>query len=113
MSDERAFAAAVAKLGPKGELGAEHTKNRSALGTLCAVAARLDGTPTSGGQRGLLIAHGVLWASLILATSILVSKTSARATFGSWLILIYIPLWMGSEQILRRALRNGPRRGAR
>ncbi|MCU1348966.1 MAG: hypothetical protein JWO56_1996, partial [Acidobacteria bacterium] len=47
LSDEEAFRAAIARVGSAPELTTEHAKNRSALGTVCRVAARLDGSWTN------------------------------------------------------------------
>jgi hypothetical protein len=112
MSDEQAFAAAVAKLGSAENLSAELAKNRSPLGVACAVAARLESQDSSIGNRGLFVAHGVVWASVVIAIA-LWSKKTYSSTASQWLILtILIPCWLGSEQILRRALRSGSKRGA-
>ena len=110
LSDERAFAAAVARLGRGPELAAEHAKNRSILGRACAAVARYDRLDSSGGHRGVLIAHSMLWASVMLGTSLVMSKTAASGTLGSLLIVVLIPSWWGSELILRRALRRKTKR---
>jgi len=111
MSDEMAFAAAVAKLGEKHELSAEHAKNRSILGKIYAADARYARSISSGQHRGLLIAHAMIWAVLILASSLVMSKTDARETFVLLITCVWGPLWWGSDQILRRALHQGPGRG--
>lgn len=106
LSNELAFAAAVTKLGPRPELTAEHAKNRSLLRTGCAMAARYERSGSSGEHRGLLIAHSILWASVMVATSMLMSKPTVSDASG-WLLLgVLVPSWWGSEQILRRALRQ-------
>jgi hypothetical protein len=113
LSDEQAFAAAVAKLGPATTLASEHAKNRSLLGTLCAAAARLERGESSAQARSLLMAHAIVWASVMIATALMMKK-SAGVQATEWLILlILIPSWLGSEQILRRALRSRSRGGAR
>ena len=110
VSDERAFAAAVARLGQGQELAAEHAKDRSVLRKACAVVARYDRMESSGGHRGLLIAHSMLWASVMLATSLMMSRAAASGTLGLLLIVVLVPSWWGSELILRRALRHKPKR---
>jgi hypothetical protein len=114
LSDEQAFAAAVAKLGPAPELAAEHAKNRSLLQTGCAAAARYERSEPSGKRRGLLVAHAIIWAVLTIASA-LVWKSAAPAASGAfeWLLIgVFVPSWLASEQILRRALRAKPRAGA-
>lgn len=112
MTEEQAFRAAVAALGSVPALAAEHAKNRSLLRTGCAVAARLGGSPPSGERRGILVAHALIWAALILGTSLLLSKSSTKDAFSLLLITILLPCWFASEQILRRALRSSPAAGA-
>jgi hypothetical protein len=108
LSDEQAFAAAAAKLGPGPDLAAEHAKNRSLLGTACAAAARDERSEPSRQRRWLLLAHAILWAVVILASSAALSKTAAPAAFGWMLSGVLVPIWWASEQILRRALRRKP-----
>jgi hypothetical protein len=100
LSDEEAFRTAVARLGSVSELSAENAKNRSAFGAACAVAAKLEG-PFSRQHRGLLLAHALLWATLIIASSVILKKAEAAAWMS---IAILIPLWWASEQLLRRAV---------
>jgi hypothetical protein len=109
LSDEEAFRAATARLGAAPELTAEHAKNRSALGTVCRVAGRLDGSWTNSEDRRALLAHGMIWASLMIGFSIVMSKAAPAAVSLSLLFGIILPLWLASEQLLRRALRH--RRG--
>ena len=112
LSDEQAFATAVARLGPASKLAAEHVKNRSLLGAGCAVAARFEHGESSAHQRWLLVAHAVVWATAVIATSLVMKSAGSGA--AEWvLLLILIPSWLGSEQILRRALRSRPKGGAR
>jgi hypothetical protein len=119
LSDEEAFRAAVTRLGSPAELAAEHAKNRSALGAVCRVAAKYDSEMFNPGQRRLLISHSLIWASLMIATSIVFATFSLKAGKGAaavspWLItVIYTPLWFASEQLLRRAIRQGATGGAR
>jgi hypothetical protein len=113
LSDEEAFRTAVARLGAASELTAENAKNRSALGTVCQIAAKLDGpASTSPQHRRLLLAHAVLWATLMIASSLVLKKTGASQASGLLLTVILIPLWQASDQLLRRALRKRPVSGA-
>jgi hypothetical protein len=100
LSDEGAFRAAVARVGSARELMAEHAKNRSALGTVCQVAARLDGVANPD-HRPFLLAHAVIWAALIIASSLVLPKAVAV-----WFLVVASPLWWASDQLLRAALRN-------
>jgi hypothetical protein len=48
-----------------------------------------------------------------MITSALLLKKSAEPEMGAWmLIVIFIPLWLASDQILRAALRQKLSRGA-
>ena len=106
LSDEQAFAAAVAKLGHGSELSAEHAKNRSLLGTACAAAAGYERLDSGRETALLLLAHALLWAVVILASSVALSKTAAPGA-SKWLVTsVLVPIWWASEQLLRRALRQ-------
>jgi hypothetical protein len=112
LSDEEAFRTAIARLGAASELTAENAKNRSALGTVCQVAAKLDGpASTSLEHRRLLLAHAVIWAALLIASSLVLKKTGASEASALLLTVIFIPLWQASDQLLRRALRKRAPRG--
>jgi len=77
LSDEEAFRAAVARMGTSGELTAEIAKNRSPLGAVCRIAAKLDGPmPASAEDRRLLTAHAVVWATLMIASSMVLTTTA-------------------------------------
>ena len=107
LSEEEAFRAAVARIGSPSALTAEHAKNRSALGTVCRVAAKLDGSSSSPEQRRLLVAHALIWAALMIASALMLKKTASEVSV-LMLITIFIPLSWASEQLLRRAFRQGP-----
>jgi hypothetical protein len=105
LSDEEAFRGAIAKLGSAPELAAEHVKNRSALGTVCQLAGKLGDAGLSARDRRLLIAHGIVWATLIIASSFVLTKVADVPSVSRWLVLVtFVPLWWASEQILRRAI---------
>jgi hypothetical protein len=104
LSDEAAFAEAVRKLGRAGELAAENAKNQSALGTACAVAEKLDGAGPK--SRGLLLAHAIVWAAITVASALLAKASAASSSAFLWqMLLVLLPGWIATEQILRRALR--------
>jgi hypothetical protein len=112
LSDEQAFAAAVARVGAARELAAEHAKNRTLLQTACA-ATRAERGVGGGGARKLLTAHAILWAALMIASSLVLasmqlSSEAAAAGATTWFLVgVLMPCcWMVSEQILRRALRR-------
>jgi hypothetical protein len=107
LSDEAAFRAATARLGGAPALTAENAKNRSVFGTVCRVAAKLDGPlPTDPEHRRLLLAHAVIWAALMIASSLVLKKTGGSETSGLLLTVVFIPLWQASDRILRRVLRK-------
>jgi hypothetical protein len=106
LSEEEAFRAAIGRLGSASELMAEEGKNRSALGSVCQVAAKLDGAGLRPDHRGALLAHAFIWASLIIATSMMLSKTAVRDVYSLLLMVVFIPLWWASDQLLRSVLRR-------
>lgn len=115
LSEEAAFRAAIARLGAAPELAAEHAKNRSLLAKGCALAARVDrfdGPPLSGRQHLLLLAHAVVWAALMLASSLLLARSAAPDLLAYLLVGVQVPCWWASEQILRRSLDPKPPVGA-
>ena len=105
LTDEQAFRAAVATLGSESQLAAEHARNRSWLARVCAYERR----NSKGMRSDLLIAHAVIWASLILATSLFLSKSTTRNTTSLMITLVFVPMWLASEQILRHAMRRTSR----
>ncbi len=112
LSDEEAFRTAIARLGSAPELTAEHAKNSSALASACQVAAKLDRSGSSPGHRRRLLAHALVWAALIIASSLLLTRAAAPKAYASLLIVIFIPLWWASDQLLRLALRQRHAGGA-
>lgn len=112
-SDEQAFAAAVRKVGTARELNLEHEKNRSLFGRACSALARYDRADAIPGRRGPLLAHAILWASFMIATSFLLSKSATRDSISYLLIFGFVPVWWCSDQLLRQALRGGPKGGAK
>ncbi len=107
LSDEQAFAAAVAKMGESAQLAGEHAKGRSVFKSACAAAMRYERRDWQAGYRGPLMAHAIIWASLQVGVSLIVSSSDASVGTGLLLISLMTAMWWGSEQILRRALRQG------
>jgi hypothetical protein len=110
-SDEEAFRTATARLGSLSELAAEHEKNRSALGTACQVVAKLDGPHLTAEDRRLLLAHSVVWGALMIACALVLKKSTANEVFAWLLTGVFVPLWLASDRLLRRAMRQRPARG--
>ena len=90
-------------------LANEHAKDRSLLAKVCAYERR----GSKGVRSDLLISHAVVWASLMIATSLLLSKSTMPDTPSIMIIIVFVPLWMASEQILRLAMRRPPDGGGR
>jgi hypothetical protein len=105
LSNDEAFRVATARLGSASQLIAENAKNRSALGTVCQVAAKADRS-SSPEYRRLLLGHAVVWAALMIACAMVLKKTVEAEVAGWLLILTFIPLWFASDQLLQRALRS-------
>ena len=106
LSDEAAFHAAVARLGSATALAAEDARNRSALSTVCQVASKFERSTSMPQHRRALLAHAVIWASLMLAASI-VMKTGGVSRGPSLLLLsIMVPLWSASDRLMQRVLRH-------
>lgn len=103
LSDEEAFRAAITRIGSAPQLAQEHAKNRSALrGTLCRVLAadaRLE-------HRAPLIAHSLIWAALLLATTMVLVGQGASNAWGWFAIGVFVPLWWMSDHLLRSVLRQ-------
>jgi len=109
MSDEEAFRIATARLGSMKDLAAEHEKNRSALGAACQVAAKIDGPILRPDHRRVLVAHAMIWAAIIIASTLVLKKTTPSEVL-SWLLLgVFIPLWLASDMVVRWALRREAR----
>ncbi len=105
MSDPAAFAAAVAKVGEASALAAEVARSRSWLGAAWAAVVRHE--RANLGHRGLFVAHGLVWAALMIAVAVALKSapSTAPSTFLWLLICVLVPGQWASELILRRALR--------
>jgi hypothetical protein len=108
-SDEEAFRLAVAKLGAQPDLAAEAAKNRSLLASACSTARH---ERPARAQGPFLITHALLWAALMLGTSLVLSRSRVPNTASLVLVLVLIPGWWTSEHLLRRVLRDKPTGGA-
>lgn len=106
LSDEAAFRAAIARLGLASNLTAEHAKNRSALGTVCQIAAKLDGPGLNAEHRRLMLAHAIIWAALMIAAAMMAKRMAMSDQFEWLMLTTFIPLWLASDQLLQRVLRH-------
>ncbi len=79
-------------------------------------AAKLEGAvggPEAGRRRGarlMMIAHGIVWAALILALAVDYHRRGDANGFSLLLITLLVPLWYASNLVVRRALHLSPRR---
>jgi hypothetical protein len=113
LADEQAFAAAVRIVGSAQSLSAELAKDRPWWRRACAALLRLERHDSEQGARGLLLAHSLLWAALMIALALLVRRSSAPVAFGGMLTGVLVPMAWTSDRILRQALRRGRAGGAR
>ncbi|HEV7764714.1 MAG TPA: permease prefix domain 1-containing protein [Thermoanaerobaculia bacterium] len=103
LSDEEAFRTAIARMGPAPQLAQEHAKNRSWLrGTVCRVLA----DDARQEHRAPLIAHSMIWAALLFATTLILNGQGAADAWGWFSIGVFVPLWWVSDQLLRSVLRQ-------
>jgi hypothetical protein len=113
MSDEQAFAAASAKFGAGSAFASELAKNLTPVELFCEWAARYDRGIADPRWRSVFIAHGAIWAVVMLAAAIAI-KHSHMSEGWSWLFTtMMIPLWYASEQVLRDVLSHRSQGGAR
>ena len=61
-------------------------------------------------KQKFILANAVIWASLILATALIVTRVDSENAFSYALIVVFIPLWFASDQLVRKALRKGDSR---
>lgn len=94
-------------MGVSRQLAGEHAKNRSMLKSACAAAMRYERRDWNAGYGGRLMAHAIIWASLLVGASLIVSSTDASVGTGLMLISVMTALWWVSEQVHRHALRQG------
>jgi hypothetical protein len=111
LSDTQAFAAAVAKMGPPAEFAAEEQKNDSLFQRTCAALLRWERAVPGPHRQRLMVAHGLIWAAVMLALALIWKRTGGAPTTGWFFVTIVISCWWTSESILRRAV-SKPRKGA-
>jgi hypothetical protein len=66
------------------------------------------GEPPAGRRRAarwVMIAHGVVWAALILSLALDFHRRGDANGFSLLLITLLVPLWYASNLVVRRALR--------
>lgn len=104
LGEEEAFHAAIAKLGSTTQLSAEHAKNRSKLSAIL----QYDCAASSPEQRRILLGHALIWASLQIASALIVAGRDMPEMYGWFSITAVFPLWWASDRLLRTALKmNG------
>jgi hypothetical protein len=111
LTDEQAFAAAVAKIGRLPELTVEGAKNRSRLGAAWAGIVRFECAQYSAVEpqhRKVLVANAILWSALVVASTLVLSASDAAETLGVLITTVWVPMWLSSDLLLRRALRSKP-----
>lgn len=113
MSDEQAFAAAVAKLGSASELAAEHAKSRSWLARFYAWEVQASRGASGRKQAWLHIANALIWAMVMLASAYLLKKDGAPHDTRTSILFLLLSSWVGTDQLLRAAMGRGARNAAR
>jgi len=100
---KRAFELAVNRLGRVAELDAEYDKNRSLLDRVSSRLARWDRRLNSRLTGRQEIGVALIFATLIISASIVLSAAdiSAAAAFG-YLLVVIVPLWLISRSIPSR-----------
>lgn len=55
-----------------------------------------------------IISNAIIWASLIVASALVFNSTNADVSksYSYLLVVVIIPLWFASDQLMRRALRK-------
>lgn len=111
MDEDAAFEAATLKLGNINDLEREFSKNRGWLGRLSRNIAMSECGVTKK-ERKMRMANSMIWAVLMVASALVFRSIDADVdkVFGYLLVLIFIPLWTASDQLMRRALRKNSSR---
>ena len=113
MSDEQAFAAAVAKLGSASELAAEQAKGRSWLARFYAWEVRAARGASGRKQAWLSMANALIWGVAMLASGYVLRKHDVPHDARTTILLLLLMSYVGSDQILRAAMSRGSRKPAR
>jgi len=110
LSDEEAFHAAVARAGSIADLTAEHAKNRSLLGTVCRLSARVDDPRLRREAGWLMIGNALVWATVLIVTAFLLKRHGSHGT-AAWLAIWFYPVWWTSQELLLILWRHRTRHG--
>ena len=82
---------------------------RVATAALEGTVASVAGSGGNPALRRARLAHAILWAALILATSIVLAKRDGGDELGLLLIVVFIPTWYASDLLLARLWRGSGR----
>lgn len=58
----------------------------------------------AGSVRKPLIIHSMIWATLIVATALVLETAEANRNFTYMLLTVFIPLWFASDRLFRSVL---------
>jgi hypothetical protein len=108
MNEDAAFDAATRKLGNIHDLEREFSRNRSWLGRLSRNIA-LSECGVSKKERKMRMANSMIWAVLMIASALVLRNIDVDAGKVSayLLIVVFVPLWFASDQLIRKAARKG------
>ncbi|MDX1442916.1 MAG: permease prefix domain 1-containing protein [Gammaproteobacteria bacterium] len=107
MDAESAFARATASMGSVRDLEREFSKNRGWLGRLSRNIAMSECGVTKK-ERKMRLANSFIWAALMIASALVFKSIDADVSdaFGYLLVLVYVPLCLASDQLIRKAVRK-------
>lgn len=107
MDEDVAFATATKKLGDIRDLEREFTRNRSWLGRLSRNIAMSECGITKK-ERKMRIGNSIIWATLMIASALIFNTIDADVsrTYSYLLVVVMIPLWFASDQLMRKAARK-------
>lgn len=54
--------------------------------------------------RHIILMHSLLWAAVMLSSALIMAGSASDERFGYLLIVVLIPSWFASDQLLRRAI---------
>lgn len=100
---ERAFELAVSRMGDVAEIEAEYEKNRSTLSRFHDRLARWDRASFTRRGAGRETSVAVIFASLIIAVSLMLSSANISGSAAAGYLLITIaPLWLATRMLSTR-----------
>lgn len=103
MPPEKAFGLAVNRIGNIAEIDAEYEKNRSPLARFHSRLARWDRSLSRGSGRQRELGLAIIFASLIIAFSILLADANVSDSSAIlYVIIVAGPLWLASRMLLSR-----------